>query len=182
MERKLHKARPHFPKFLTLNQRQRTIITMSQEYSKSKEAEEEALRNRNTGESTEEAPPPPYSEVDPKLQEQYGQTPSQPGYAPQNNYGYSTPPQNVMEDPNVLKVKPQLVNISQANPEHLNPAYPEFQAREAQRMQQGDYPKPRSYFKHGAPLSQGHVHPENKTGGGSFPGSSNASYHNAANR
>lgn len=86
-----------------------------------------------------------------------------------------------MNDPNVIKVKPNMVNISQARPEHLNPSYPEFQARENERWKQGNTPMPREYFKHGAPLAPGHKG-SSKTGGGAFPGSQGATYDTAAKR
>lgn len=99
------------------------------------------------------------------------------------DYHYPSPPPggtyNPMNDPNVYKVKPQLVNITQANPQHLNPSYPEFQQREQQRWAQGDYPKQQ---KHGAPLTKGKVNPNNKFGGSAFPGRGGATYNNAARK
>lgn len=81
--------------------------------------------------------------------------------------------------PDVYYVQPQLVNITQAPPQHLNPQYQEYLARDQERMKYGDFPKGREYFKHGAPLAPGHKSSK-KTGG--FPGSSGATYHSAANR
>lgn len=116
--------------------------------------------------------PPPGSEYPPPpTPPPGGQYPPQ-GYPPQN------PNYNPMNDPNVYKVKPQLVNITQANPDHLNPAYPEFQQREQQRWAQGDYPK---HPKHGAPLSKGNTNP-NKFGASAFPGRGGATYNNAARK
>lgn len=97
------------------------------------------------------------------------------GYQQQTNYD----PMNV---PNVYKVAPQKVNITQANPQHLNPQYQEYLARDQERIKQGDYPKGREFFKRGAPLNENRVNPKNKTGGSSFPGSAGATYHDAANR
>lgn len=98
-----------------------------------------------------------------------------------SNNSYQGPGYDPMQDPNVIKVKPNMVNISQARPEHLNPSYPEFQARENERWKQGNTPIPREYYKHGAPLAPGHQG-SSKTGGGAFPGSLGASYNNAARR
>lgn len=99
-----------------------------------------------------------------------------------NNFNsYQSQPSNYdpMQDPNVIKVAPQKVNIALANPQHLNPSYPQFQQREQDRRKFGHQDP---VYKHGAPLSQGHVNPNSKTGGSAFPGSSGATYNNAANR
>lgn len=84
-----------------------------------------------------------------------------------------------MNDPGVIKVAPQMVNIALARPEHLNPAYPQFQQREQERRKYGAPDPPR---KHGAPLAPGHTAAGSKTGGGAFPGSSGATYNSAASR
>jgi hypothetical protein len=84
-----------------------------------------------------------------------------------------------MNDPGVIKVAPQMVNIALARPEHLNAAYPQFQQREHERRKYGAPDPPR---KHGAPLAPGHTAAGSKTGGGSFPGSSGATYNSAASR
>lgn len=112
-----------------------------------------------------EDPPPSYSEAcnEPK------------------NAAYQRPATQPPRAQNTFYVKPDLVNISQANSEHLNPAYPEFQRNEAERWRQGDLPRTRQQFKHGAPLRHGFVNYKDKTGGKSFPGSGGASYNNAAN-
>lgn len=105
-----------------------------------------------------------------------------PPAPPPNQQQYQQqPPQNYdpMADPNVIKVAPQKVNISQARPEHLNPAYPQFQQREAERRKFG-HQDPQ--YKHGAPLSQGHKDRSSRTGGSAFPGSSGATYNDAANK
>ncbi|EGV64369.1 hypothetical protein PSN45_003792 [Yamadazyma tenuis] len=86
-----------------------------------------------------------------------------------------------MADPKVYKVPPQLVNITQANPQHLNPSYPQYQEREQQRLAQGHAPNP-ARWKHGAPLEPGKTNPSHKTGGSSFPGRGGATYNNAANK
>ncbi|CAH2351396.1 hypothetical protein CLIB1423_03S05358 [[Candida] railenensis] len=99
-----------------------------------------------------------------------------------NNFdSYQPQPSNYdpMQDPNVIKVPPQKVNIASANPQHLNPSYPQFQQREQDRRKFGHQDP---VYKHGAPLSQGHVNPNSKTGGSAFPGSSGATYNNAANK
>ena len=40
-----------------------------------------------------------------------------------SNNSYQGPGYDPMQDPNVIKVKPNMVNISQARPEHLNPSW-----------------------------------------------------------
>lgn len=156
-------------------------------------------------EGDSQAPPqaiPSYGEKNQEkgYQKGYDGQPQQAGYdnAPQGypqdqgypqGQGYGNPPQGYqggqydpMQDPNVIKVKPQMVNITQANPEHLNPSYQQYLQRDAQRIQQGDFPKPHDYYKHGAPLSEGRVNTKLKSGGGAFPGRSGATYDSAANR
>lgn len=85
-----------------------------------------------------------------------------------------------MNDPNVYKVPPQMVNITQANPQHLNPQYGEYLARDEQRIRQGNFPGG-NFGSKGAPLA-----PSKKgsarTGGGAFPGLGSATYHEAANK
>ncbi|RLV94036.1 hypothetical protein JA1_002068 [Spathaspora sp. JA1] len=95
-------------------------------------------------------------------------------YAPNNQYqGYPAqqPP------PNTYTIKPDKVNISIAPPQHVNPQYQEYLAREQQRIQMGDYPD--NYGKHGAPLNKGKT---SKNASKGFPGRSGATYHEAANR
>lgn len=168
-----------------------------EEAAKDKQPEQEAppppYQEYEQGKGDSQAPPqaiPSYAEKDQEkgYQQGYGGQPPQAGYdnAPQ---GYGNPPQGYqgeqydpMKDPNVIKVKPQMVNISQANPEHLNPSYQQYLQRDAQRIQQGDFPKPHDYYKHGAPLSEGKVNPKLQTGGGAFPGRGGATYDNSANR
>lgn len=83
-----------------------------------------------------------------------------------------------LNDPNVYKIQPDKVNITLAPPEHLNPQYQEYLANEPDRFKRGDYPN--KYYKHGAPLNEGHVNSSNKSNKG-FPGRSGATYHRAAN-
>lgn len=81
---------------------------------------------------------------------------------------------------NTFFVKPTSVNISQANPDNLHPQYPDFLQREQLRTKNGDHPRDRSQFKHGAPLNPGHTSASSSSK--SFPGSSGVTYHNAVNR
>lgn len=83
-------------------------------------------------------------------------------------------------NPNVYTVPPQLVDITRANPQHLNPAYPRYLEREYDRNMHGDFPNP-DRFKHGAPLNYSNI-PKNNTMSKGFPGKSGATYNNAANR
>jgi hypothetical protein len=104
------------------------------------------------------------------------------GNYPGQSYQFGGPGYDANQDPNVYTVPPQLVNISQANPAHLNPAYQQYLRRDAERVQQGDIPKGRENFKHGAPLNPGTVNKNKKSSGG-FPGAKGgATYNNAANR
>ncbi|KAG2736145.1 hypothetical protein G9P44_000235 [Scheffersomyces stipitis] len=97
-------------------------------------------------------------------------------YPPQQGFGSSGPP------PNTYYVKPSIVDITRANPEHLNPAYQQYLKRDEERISQGNYPQGRENFKHGAPLEPGKTNPNSKTGGKRFPGRSGATYNDAANR
>lgn len=143
------------------------------------------LKNKlGKGESDAVPPenPPPYNETG-----NYDQNSNPPPHPDSGSKQYNDEksyPQgqyDPMQDPNVIKVKPDMVNISMANPDHLNPSYPEFQARENERWKQGNTPIPREYYKHGAPLAPGHKG-SSKTGGGAFPGSQGATYNDVARR
>lgn len=119
--------------------------------------------------------------------QQWGQppqgAPQQWGQPPQWEQQGGPSGYDPMKDPNVYKVPPQMVNITQANPQHLNPQYQEYLQRDQERVAHGDYPKgPEFYGRKGAPLSPSQQDPNNKTGGGAFPGKSGVSYHNAANK
>ncbi|CAK7895897.1 hypothetical protein CAAN1_12S02586 [[Candida] anglica] len=158
----------------------------------------ESKKEGNINSGGPEQPPPPYTEeANPQQAPNYGpsnpqqpsnygpnnpQYPSNSGPNSYNNNSYNNTNSNYdpMQDPNVYKVPPQMVNITQANPQHLNPSYPQFLQREQDRHKYGATEPPPP--KHGAPLSQGHKNPNSKTGGGSFPGSSGVTYNNAANR
>lgn len=118
-----------------------------------------------------------YSPQGNQYSSQGNQFPQSQGYNGQQQANYDP-----MNDPNVYKVAPQRVNITQANPQHLNPQYQEYLARDQERIKEGDYPKGREWFKRGAPLNENRVNLKNKTGGSSFPGSGGATYHDAANR
>lgn len=119
--------------------------------------------------------PPSYEESEKTNKDQEYTYPEE-----KNEQSFQNGQMNPMDDPNVYKVPPQLVNISQANPQHLNPSYPEFQQREQERWAHGDVPRPDAY-KHGAPLAPSHKGTQ-RTGGGAFPGRGGATYNNAARR
>lgn len=82
--------------------------------------------------------------------------------------------------PNAYVIKPRTANIATDDGKYTRPEYQQYKNRDQQRIAQGDYPMPREAFKHGAPLEPGHK-AQGKSSGG-FPGSSGASYYNAANR
>ncbi|EGW30910.1 uncharacterized protein SPAPADRAFT_142653 [Spathaspora passalidarum NRRL Y-27907] len=124
--------------------------------------------------------PPPYEEMQPQQQPQQQQY-QQPYYDNPNqgyNPGYQQPGYNPRYPPaNAYTIQPDKVNIAIAPPQHVNPQYPEFLAREQQRIQMGDYPD--NYGKHGAPLNKGKT---SKNAHKGFPGRSSATYHEAANK
>lgn len=82
--------------------------------------------------------------------------------------------------PNAYVIKPRTANIATDDGKYTRPEYQQYKNRDQQRIAQGDYPMPREAFKHGAPLEPGHKSQGKSSGG--FPGSSGASYYNAANR
>ncbi|RCK63404.1 hypothetical protein Cantr_10100 [Candida viswanathii] len=114
------------------------------------------------------APPPPAASEKRLSDEKY----SRPAAPPQHQKQYADP----LEDPTVLKIKPDKVNITLSPPEHLNPQYQEYLANEPERFRRGEFPT-----NHNVPLNKGHVNPNNKANRG-FPGRSGATYHNAANK
>lgn len=94
---------------------------------------------------------------------------SQPGYGGQ---GYNNPSSSSGTPPNTYFVPPQMVNITQANPQHLNPSYQQYLERDQQRIKEGNYPDP----------SRGLDKTRNKGGKSGFPGRSGITYNNAANK
>jgi len=140
------------------------------------------------GYSRPEAPPPPYEEIQSQQNPYGGETRPQQGYDnkpyPDQLYQQQQQQQqqqqvpDPLNDPNVYKIQPEKVNITLAPPEHLNPQYQEYLANEPDRFKRGDYPN--KYYKHGAPLNEGHVNSSNKSNKG-FPGRSGVTYHRAAN-
>ncbi|CUM63168.1 uncharacterized protein PRCAT00000736001 [Priceomyces carsonii] len=153
-----------------------------------KTKQSEADAQGTTVDGRRELPPPPYSELEGvQPRQDYGPPSSGswgpsggPNYNNQTQYVNQGKPYDPMNDPNVYKVAPQMVDITRANPEHLNPDYIRYQERDRQRFAQGDFPNPRSSFKHGAPLAPSKKDPTNSTGK-SFPGRSGVTYKNAAN-
>ncbi|KAF6062858.1 hypothetical protein FOB64_005900 [Candida albicans] len=123
------------------------------------------------GYSRPEAPPPPYEEIQSQQNPYGGETRPQQGY---DNKPY--PDQSYQQQQQ--QQQQQQVNITLAPPEHLNPQYQEYLANEPDRFKRGDYPN--KYYKHGAPLNEGHVNSSNKSNKG-FPGRSGVTYHRAAN-
>ncbi|KAK6459136.1 uncharacterized protein RJT20DRAFT_124304 [Scheffersomyces xylosifermentans] len=119
-----------------------------------------------------------YSPLPPQGPQGYGQYGQ--GYADQNypQQGSS----QAYDNPNVYKVKPNIVNMTLASPDQLHPSYQQYLKRDEERIQQGNIPLGRENFKHGAPLEPGRVSTKTKTGGKTFPGRSGATYNDAANR
>lgn len=113
--------------------------------------------------------PPSYEESERQNNEKQGQdTKPQKGY--DADYNPQTQ-QNLGPNPpsNTYFVPPQMVNITSANPQHLNPSYQQYVSNEWRRPA----PNPN------APLAQS----SGKSGKSSgFPGRSGATYNNAANR
>lgn len=118
-----------------------------------------------------QAPPPPQNQ---------GSGWEAPGWG-----GNQQPPQayqqgNSSIPPNTYVIPPRTVNIATDDGRYTRPEYQQYKARDQERMAHGDFPKPREAFKHGAPLEPSQK-AQGKSSGG-FPGSSGASYYNAANR
>lgn len=104
-------------------------------------------------------------------------------YPPQQYQDY--PPQQFQQYPNQPNQAPvyvvpryePTVNIANARPDQVNPAYQDYLRRDEQRIAQGDLPN--DYKK---PLAEKKTDKSKKTGGGAFPGRQGASYYNAANK
>lgn len=112
---------------------------------------------------------------------------NQQGYPQLNQY----PPQQYQDYPNqqyppqqsndapvyvVPRYEPT-VNIANARPDQVNPAYQDYLRRDEERIKMGDLPN--DYKK---PLAPTKIDKSTKTGGGAFPGRGGASYYNAANK
>lgn len=80
-----------------------------------------------------------------------------------------------------FRVRPDLANISNGPNSSTRPEYATYMQREEYRRKNGDAPRDRSQFKHGAPLNPGHTGGQG-LGSGAFPGKAGATYHGAANR
>lgn len=139
--------------------------------------------NEYPPEKTQDAPgyqPPPPSGYGPQSttvnQNWSNPLPHFSGGPPQGSQG--PPPGTYTVPANTYSVRPNTVNIANDSGKYTRPEYQEYLKRDQERMAQGNYPKPREAFKHGAPLDPGHVG-LSKSG---FPGRSGATYHNAANR
>lgn len=103
-------------------------------------------------------------------------------YVPQNgDYG----PQNGKYGPNSAAyavsanyaVPLQMTNIAyDTEGEVTRPGYKEYLQKDQERAAQGDFPKPREVYSHGAPLNT------SRKGGksGSFPGARSNTYYNAS--
>ncbi|KAI5964837.1 uncharacterized protein KGF55_001907 [Candida pseudojiufengensis] len=148
------------------------------------------LEDKEASSSSKQLPdaPPAYDDVQ-QEQNPYGnsyqQQQSQP---PQHQFGYGSqnypPPQpnqqhyqpDPMQDPNVYKIQPDLVNINYSPPEHLNPQYQEFKQNQQAKMARGEF----SAVNSKPNINKGHTSQKTKIQS-SFPGASGATYHNAAN-
>lgn len=127
--------------------------------------------------------PPSYDE----LQENHPGEPipihnDQKEYLPEkDNSSQSSNPQDMYTVPqNIYTVPSQMINIAYEQDGDLTrPEYKEYLKRDQQRVAQGDFPKPREAFAHGAPLNPGKK--SNQSSGG-FPGRSGATYHESANK
>lgn len=93
-----------------------------------------------------------------------------------NQQGVYTIPQNT------YLVAPQSVNIAyETDGKYTRPGYKEYLQHDQQRVAQGDLPKPREAFKHGAPLNEGSgKNPKAKSSG--FPGSGGPTYYNSSQK
>lgn len=120
-----------------------------------------------------QAPPPPQNQ---------GSGWEAPGWG-----GNQAPPQpnqqgNASMPPNAYVIPPRTANIAMDDGKYTRPEYQQYKARDQERMAHGDFPKPREAFKHGAPLEPSQKAQRKGKSSGGFPGSSGASYYNAANR
>ncbi|KAI5951577.1 hypothetical protein KGF54_004651 [Candida jiufengensis] len=157
--------------------------------------EKEKLRQKykqeelNASSSSKQLPdaPPAYDDIQGQ-QNPYNNNnnyqPTPPQQPPQSQFGYNNqqyPPQqqyqqDPMQDPNVYKVQPNLVNINYSPPEHLQPQYQEFKQNQQQKMARGEFSASSSKPE----INKGHTSKTTKIQS-SFPGASGATYHNAAN-
>jgi hypothetical protein len=106
----------------------------------------------------------------------YGHPPQQYGDYPPDQYGKphgNAPPPGVYLVPKLEET----VNIANARPDQVNPAYQDYLAADQHRLAMGNFPN--NYKK---PLAPRKVDRTNKSGGGAFPGRSGASYYDAANK
>ncbi|KAI5957955.1 hypothetical protein KGF57_002763 [Candida theae] len=115
-------------------------------------------------------PPPP-----PPPQQQQQQQDHYANYAPpQQGGGLSS--QQQPHPQNLYTIKPNVVNINNTDPQNVNPQYPIFQSNQQAKVARGEY----AAWNPKAPLEKGHT--SNKRVDSSFPGSSGATYYNAANK
>ena len=106
----------------------------------------------------------------------YGHPPQQYGDYPPDQYGKphgNAPPPGVYLVPKLEET----VNIANARPDQVNPAYQDYLAADQHRLAMGNFPN--NYKK---PLAPRKVDRSKKTGGGAFPGRSGASYYESANK
>lgn len=115
--------------------------------------------------------PPSYEESERQNKEK-----QEPEYDSNSQKGYNADykpqyQQNSGQAPpdNTYFVPPQMVNITSANPQHLNPSYQQYVSNEWRRP---------------APDPQAPLAPSSKSSGKSsgFPGRNGATYNNAANK
>ncbi|KAM9924533.1 hypothetical protein OXX59_004474 [Metschnikowia pulcherrima] len=87
--------------------------------------------------------------------------------------GHAQPP------PGTYTLPPQKVNIAyETDGRNTRPGYADYVRRDNERISQGDAPKPREAFRHGAPLA-----PSKKgQGSGGFPGASGPTYYGSSSK
>lgn len=97
---------------------------------------------------------------------------------PPGNYG--PPPVNYAVPPNSHAVPLQMTNIAYDTEGTVTrPGYKEYLQRDKELVAEGDIPRPRSDFRHGAPLA-----PSRKGGksSGGFPGAKGVTYFNTSEK
>ena len=87
--------------------------------------------------------------------------------------GHAQPP------PGTYTLPPQKVNIAyETDGRNTRPGYADYVRRDNERISQGDAPKPREAFRHGAPLA-----PSKKGQGlGGFPGALGPTYYGSSSK
>ncbi|KAG5417586.1 hypothetical protein I9W82_005222 [Candida metapsilosis] len=158
--------------------------------------EQQAAAGQDSSHNLPDAPPAyddiqgsqgPYSGSSNHPQDQFAPQSDAPDYSqppPDNNYPNYPPPlqqggsssQQQQPPQNLYTIKPTVVDINNTDPQNVNPQYPIFQKNQQDKVARGEY----AAWNPKAPLEKGHT--SNKKVDSSFPGSSGATYYNAANK